>query len=105
MKKLSGELLSKILVGLGIDMGKFERKQFIPEEDCHAALQLNHYPPCPNPLMTMGLPSHTDSTCLTILNQGDVAGLEIYNTVIGCMYPPCKDLLSFMLVTCFKLVS
>lgn len=93
MKKLAGKLLSRILMGLGVDMGEFEHKQFIPEEDCYAALQLNHYPPCPNPLMTMGLPSHTDSTFLTILNQGEVAGLEIYRHGEWMHVPPLQGLL------------
>ena len=90
MKKLSGKLLSKILIGLGIDMDQFKSEQFIPEEDCYAALQLNHYPPCPNPLMTMGLPAHTDSTCLTILNQGEVTGLEIYKYGDWIRVPPLQ---------------
>ncbi|KAJ7535308.1 hypothetical protein O6H91_12G027200 [Diphasiastrum complanatum] len=40
-------------------------------------LHMNHYPPCPRPLETMGLAPHTDSSCLTIVQQGSIGGLQI----------------------------
>ena len=78
MRGLAVKLLSSILEGIGVNMTKFKCTQFDPDRDCHGVLQLNHYPPCPQPLMTIGLPAHTDSTCLSILEQGDVPGLQIH---------------------------
>eukprot|EP00253_Pinus_taeda_P012359 PITA_12359 len=37
----------------------------------------NYYPPCPNPDLTLGLPSHSDPSGITVLMQGDVNGLQV----------------------------
>ncbi|CAI0422563.1 unnamed protein product [Linum tenue] len=42
-----------------------------------AAIQLNHYPACPDPDRAMGLAPHTDSTLLTILHQSNTSGLQV----------------------------
>ncbi|XP_071688453.1 gibberellin 3-beta-dioxygenase 1-like [Rutidosis leptorrhynchoides] len=47
------------------------------------ALQLNSYPSCPNPNRTVGLAPHTDSLLLTILHQGGMHGLEIFDEGSG----------------------
>ncbi|KAK8956041.1 Gibberellin 3-beta-dioxygenase 1 [Platanthera guangdongensis] len=42
------------------------------------ALQLNSYPPCPEPEKAMGMAPHTDSGLLTVLHQnGGTRGLQI----------------------------
>jgi isopenicillin N synthase-like dioxygenase len=38
---------------------------------------LNHYPPCPQPDLTYGLPGHTDPNLITILLQDQVPGLQV----------------------------
>ncbi|KAA3458120.1 gibberellin 3-beta-dioxygenase 1-like [Gossypium australe] len=47
------------------------------------ALQLNSYPPCPNPNRAMGLAPHTDTSFLTILHQGSISGLQIFKQGAG----------------------
>ncbi|CAL1400211.1 unnamed protein product [Linum trigynum] len=42
-----------------------------------AAIQLNHYPRCPDPDRAMGLAPHTDSTLVTILHQSNTSGLQV----------------------------
>ncbi|XP_062201764.1 2'-deoxymugineic-acid 2'-dioxygenase-like isoform X1 [Phragmites australis] len=43
-------------------------------------LHINHYPPCPNPETTLGLPPHCDRNLLTLLLPSLVPGLEVaYN--------------------------
>ncbi|TVU14909.1 hypothetical protein EJB05_38406, partial [Eragrostis curvula] len=37
---------------------------------------VNWYPPCPDPSLTMGLLPHCDRPFLTVLSQGDVSGLQ-----------------------------
>jgi len=36
-----------------------------------------YYPPCPNPDLTIGTPSHSDVRGITVLMQGDVSGLQV----------------------------
>ncbi|KAK8655047.1 hypothetical protein V6N13_107639 [Hibiscus sabdariffa] len=48
-----------------------------------AALQLNSYPPCPNPNQAMGLAPHTDTSLLTILHQTAASGLQIFKQGAG----------------------
>lgn len=47
------------------------------------ALQLNCYPPCPDPTRVMGLAPHTDTFLLTILHQSRTCGLQIFKDGVG----------------------
>jgi isopenicillin N synthase-like dioxygenase len=38
----------------------------------------NHYPPSPDPSLTIGIRKHRDPTLITILLQGDVEGLQVF---------------------------
>ena len=40
-------------------------------------LNINHYPPCPNPEKTLGLPPHCDRNLITLLLPGSVYGLDV----------------------------
>lgn len=40
-------------------------------------VNVNHYPPCPDPERTLGLPPHCDRNLITLLRQGDVPGLQV----------------------------
>nr|TKW29049.1 hypothetical protein SEVIR_3G369900v2 [Setaria viridis] len=40
-------------------------------------LNVNHYPPCPDPSLTLGLPPHCDRCLITVLLPGTVPGLEV----------------------------
>ncbi|XVE72951.1 hypothetical protein DITRI_Ditri11bG0078700 [Diplodiscus trichospermus] len=71
-KKLGSRILELLCEGLGIDSGYFEDKL---SEDLQ--LSVNYYPPCPNPSLTLGIPTHYDPNILTVLHQGDVCGLQI----------------------------
>jgi len=82
MKNLVKKMMSLIGRSLGLSTADFMRRCRIQDENYAkalqaGALQMNYYPPCPQPLRTMGLAPHTDSACLTILYQGEVAGLQI----------------------------
>ncbi|XP_057836586.2 protein DMR6-LIKE OXYGENASE 1 [Cryptomeria japonica] len=41
------------------------------------ALQINYYPACPNPDLTLGIAPHSDPGGITVLMQGDVSGLQV----------------------------
>ncbi|KAJ7543911.1 hypothetical protein O6H91_09G058000 [Diphasiastrum complanatum] len=42
-----------------------------------AALQIHHYPPCWHPSFALGAGPHADPSCLTILYQDSVGGLQV----------------------------
>ncbi|EOX94477.1 2-oxoglutarate and Fe(II)-dependent oxygenase superfamily protein, putative [Theobroma cacao] len=72
-KKLGLRILELLSEGLGLESGHFEK-------DLSEALLLvaNHYPPCPDPSLTLGLPKHCDPNLITILLQGDACGLQVF---------------------------
>lgn len=45
-------------------------------------MSINCYPPCPQPQLVLGIPQHSDYSCLTILHQ-DSPGLQILDSVDG----------------------
>ncbi|XP_004291423.1 PREDICTED: gibberellin 3-beta-dioxygenase 1-like [Fragaria vesca subsp. vesca] len=49
---------------------------------CNLALQLNSYPPCPEPTRTLGLAPHTDTSIVTIL-QAKTSGLQVFKDGVG----------------------
>lgn len=46
-------------------------------------IRINHYPPCPNPDLALGVGPHKDSGAITILAQDDVGGLEVKRKADG----------------------
>ncbi|MBA0709892.1 hypothetical protein Golax_024910 [Gossypium laxum] len=71
-KKLGLRILELLSEGFGLGSGFFGDK--LSES---AVLLLNHYPPCPDPSLTLGVSKHCDPNLLTILLQGDVYGLQV----------------------------
>lgn len=41
------------------------------------AIRGNYYPPCPDPMKTLGIHAHSDANTMTIIHQGDVGGLQV----------------------------
>ncbi|KAJ8558144.1 hypothetical protein K7X08_004910 [Anisodus acutangulus] len=70
VKKLSMRILELRGEGLGLKEGYFE------ELSKRQALVVNHYPPCPDPSLSMGVSSHCDPNLITFLQQ-QVYGLQI----------------------------
>ena len=66
-------LLEAISESLGLERDCIEKA--LGKQVQHMAL--DYYPPCPQPELTYGLPSHTDSNLITILLQDDVPGLLV----------------------------
>ncbi|CAM8961278.1 hypothetical protein QQ045_003655 [Rhodiola kirilowii] len=79
MKELSHELMLQILNSLEIS-GRGYSGICPDPKTASTALQLNHYPPCPDPNLALGLAPHTDSFLITILHQTRHAdGLQVFN--------------------------
>uniref|UniRef100_A0A7N0TVQ8 Fe2OG dioxygenase domain-containing protein n=1 Tax=Kalanchoe fedtschenkoi TaxID=63787 RepID=A0A7N0TVQ8_KALFE len=72
VKKLSSRILDLICEGLGLDTGYLGGAL----SENHA-LYIHNYPPCPDPTSTLGLTNHFDPTLITLVQQGDVCGLQV----------------------------
>uniref|UniRef100_A0A5B7BHZ9 Putative hyoscyamine 6-dioxygenase-like n=1 Tax=Davidia involucrata TaxID=16924 RepID=A0A5B7BHZ9_DAVIN len=72
VRKLSLRILELICEGLGLEPGYFNELSEIQ------LLSSNHYPPCPDPSLTLGILRHCDPSLITILYQGDVSGLQVF---------------------------
>ncbi|KAK1292366.1 Gibberellin 3-beta-dioxygenase 1 [Acorus calamus] len=71
--KLQARMLGLVMRYLGIE-DENDWLHYIGEK---GALQLNSYPPCPDPDRALGLGAHGDSTLLTVLHQtGEKGGLQ-----------------------------
>ncbi|KAK4755897.1 hypothetical protein SAY87_009654 [Trapa incisa] len=88
MKELAERLLVVILKSVGIReecMGwsRFPAASHDGPAPC-TALQLNSYPPCPDPARAVGLAAHTDSFLLTVLRQASsIHGLQVLKEGTG----------------------
>lgn len=73
-KKLGLRILELISEGLGLESDYFGDKYSEA-----LAIAVNHYPPCPDPSLTLGISKHCDPNLITILHQGDgVSGLQVF---------------------------
>lgn len=71
---LAKKLYMAIFESTGLEKEYIERE--VPGL-ARVIMNVNFYPPCPDPTLTLGLSAHSDVSCLTILDPGDVPGLQI----------------------------
>ncbi|CAN6200752.1 unnamed protein product [Urochloa humidicola] len=66
-------LLRLKAAGLGLDEAHFEEGGLIAGP---VTMNVNHYAPCPDPSLTLGLGSHCDPNVITVLMENGVHGLQ-----------------------------
>ncbi|CAN1131668.1 Hyoscyamine 6-dioxygenase [Linum perenne] len=71
VRKLGLRILEKMSQGLGL-----KSNDYLNGIGGCMYLQVNHYPPCPDPTLSLGCYTHADPTTLTILRQ-DSYGLQV----------------------------
>ncbi|KAK6929132.1 Non-hem dioxygenase N-terminal domain [Dillenia turbinata] len=72
-------LVEAILESLGLVNSEVGDNYLDEFEDGSQLMVVNHYPPCPEPDLTLGMPPHSDYGFLTLLHQADdVKGLQIH---------------------------
>ena len=69
LRKVGFRILEFIAQGLGVNPDHFSS-----ELGENQTLLVNHYPPCPDPSLTLGLGKHRDPVVINILLQSDVYG-------------------------------
>ncbi|XP_073103483.1 gibberellin 20 oxidase 2 isoform X2 [Elaeis guineensis] len=74
MKELSLVIMEILAISLGVDRSFY--RQFF--EDSSSIMRCNYYPPCQEPELVLGTGPHCDPTSLTILQQDQVGGLEVF---------------------------
>lgn len=84
--ELSLLLLDLICEGLGL-----EPRYFQSEMSTMQTMNMNYYPTCPDPSLTLGLPKHADPNLITILNQGSISGLQILRDKSWFAVDPIPD--------------
>ncbi|CAF2209076.1 hypothetical protein YC2023_093349 [Brassica napus] len=89
IQKLAAKLMWLALGSLGVEEKDIEWAGISSDfQGSQAAIQLNHYPICPEPDRAMGLAAHTDSTLMTILYQNNTAGLQVFRDDVGWITVP-----------------
>ncbi|KAL4303430.1 hypothetical protein GQ457_10G011580 [Hibiscus cannabinus] len=85
MKTLCNKIVGIMLCSLGLthedDMNWFQPQNGSDQIQC--LFHLNSYPICPNPDRAMGLAPHTDTSLITVVNQGNISGLQVYQDGAG----------------------
>ncbi|KAJ4798751.1 Gibberellin 20-oxidase 2 [Rhynchospora pubera] len=74
MTKLSLTVMELLAISLGVER-EYYRDFF---EDASSIMRCNYYPPCQQPELTLGTGPHSDPTALTILQQDQVGGLQVF---------------------------
>ncbi|ESQ47997.1 hypothetical protein EUTSA_v10021028mg [Eutrema salsugineum] len=73
VEKLAFKLLELISISLGLAGDRLTG--YFKEQT--SFLRFNHYPPCPNPELALGVGRHKDGGALTVLAQDSVGGLQV----------------------------
>lgn len=73
LRKLGDQILELLCQGLGLGTSYFSGG--LAE---NPVLMVNHYPPCPDPSLTLGVLKHRDPSLITILLQEEINGLQVF---------------------------
>ncbi|MCL7029805.1 hypothetical protein MKW94_024686 [Papaver nudicaule] len=77
-----------LLKGLGVEIDESMIRSYTDAR----TVNMNFYPPCPNPDLTVGVGRHSDLAALTILLQDDIGGLFVKAQDKGWIeIPPVED--------------
>ncbi|CAL9085867.1 unnamed protein product [Musa textilis] len=101
MKKLSLVIMELLAISLGVERSHY--RDFF--EDGCSIMRCNYYPPCQEPELTLGTGPHCDPTSLTILQQDQVEGLEVFSANKWRSVRPIRDALVINIGDTFMALS
>ncbi|KAG0581868.1 hypothetical protein KC19_3G015600 [Ceratodon purpureus] len=86
-------LMELVSVGMGLEPDAIAKQANINRGTGGAAIRtdLNLYPPCPQPDLVLGSAPHADRSILTVLQQNQVSGLEVFKDGNWVRVPPIKN--------------
>lgn len=101
MKVLAQRLLRLISESLGL------RESCIEEAvgEFYQNITASYYPPCPQPELTLGLQSHSDIGCITLLIQDDVGGLQVLKDGEWITVQPLPDAVVVLLADQTEIIT
>ncbi|XP_021848163.2 2'-deoxymugineic-acid 2'-dioxygenase [Spinacia oleracea] len=99
-KEVGLKILELIAEGLGLEVGYFDSD--VTQE---VEMNVNHYPACPDPTLTLGAGLHSDRSLITILMQGDVSGLQFNKDGEWIAVDPIPDVLCVNIGYLMQIVS
>ena len=73
-EKVISQLLRVLMKGLNVTEIDSEKEKLISGS---RRINLNYYPICPSPELTVGVGRHSDVSTLTVLLQDDIGGLYV----------------------------
>ncbi|KAJ0969489.1 hypothetical protein J5N97_022366 [Dioscorea zingiberensis] len=101
MQKLSLGIMELLAISLGVEQSYY--KDFF--RDSKSIMRCNYYPPCQEPDLTLGTGPHCDPTSLTILQQDQVGGLQVFAEDKWQCIPPVRDALVINIGDTFMALS
>lgn len=93
MCELSKRIVKAVLMSMGEDFAKFYQSDF---SNCHGYLRINNYssPETVEEKEVEGLGMHTDMSCVTIVCQDEIGGLQVRSKEAKWLdINPCEDAL------------
>ncbi|WOK94581.1 gibberellin 20 oxidase 2-like [Canna indica] len=101
MKRLSLVMMEMLGMSLGVER-RYYREFF---EDSRSIMRCNYYPPCQEPELTLGTGPHCDPTSITILQQDQVEGLQVFDGGRWRSVRPIRDALVINIGDTFMALS
>ncbi|XP_021737413.1 2'-deoxymugineic-acid 2'-dioxygenase-like [Chenopodium quinoa] len=101
VNEVGKELLKLIAEGLGLEADYFEKAKVGDVVD----MNVNHYPSCPDPKLTLAAGRHRDRSLITIVMQGDIAGLQFVKDGEWIPADPIPDVFVVNLGNVMQVVS
>jgi len=79
------------ILGMSLGLERARYREFFEDGSC--IMRCNCYPPCQEPELVLGTGPHCDPTALTILQQDQVGGLEVFTEGKWQAVSPVRDAL------------